>query len=110
MAIKSTVTKTFTIRNTGTANLTGLAITKTGANAKNFTVKPPLKTTLAPGASTTFKVTFKPSAKGNRKAAIHIKSNDSNENPFDIALTGKGVDKESGPISLGDRRTSPVLV
>ena len=98
VALKSALTKTFTIRNTGTANLTGLATTKTGAHAKNFTVKPPLKSSLAPGASTTFKVTFKPSAKGNRKAVIHIKSNDSNENPFDIALTGKGdATKKSAP-------------
>ena len=91
IAVKSTVTKTFTIKNTGTANLTSLAITKNGANAKDFKMKPPLKNTLAPGASTRFKVTFKPSAKGIRKAAIHIKSNDSNESSFDIALTGQGV-------------------
>ncbi len=100
VVVKSTVTKTFTIKNAGTANLTDLAITKTGANAKNFTVTPPLKTTLAPGASTTFKVIFKPSAKGIRKAVIHIKSNDSNENPFDIALTGKGITKAAAPSAL----------
>ena len=100
VAVKSTVTKTFTIRNTGTAKLTKLAITKAGAHAKNFTVKPPLKSSLAPGASTTFKVTFKPSVKGVRKAVIHIRSNDSNENPFDIALSGKGVAKKAAPSAL----------
>jgi hypothetical protein len=100
VALKSTGTKTFTIKNTGTANLTGLAITKNGANAKNFTVKAPLKTTLAPGASTTFKVIFKPTAKGIRKAAIHIKSNDSNESPFDIALTGKGTISAAAPSAV----------
>jgi hypothetical protein len=100
VALKSTLTKTFTIRNNGTANLTGLAISKSGVHAKNFTVKPPLKSSLAPGASTTFKVTFKPSAKGNRKGTIHIKSNDSNENPFDIALTGKGIAKKAAPSAL----------
>lgn len=46
---------------------------------------------LAPGASTTFKVTFKPTAAGTRKAAIHIESNDADENPFDIKLGGEGV-------------------
>jgi hypothetical protein len=51
----------------------------------------PPKTSLAPGSSTTFKVIFKPSAKGTRKANIHIKSNDADENPFDIKLTGQGV-------------------
>jgi hypothetical protein len=83
--------KTFTIRNTGTATLKNLAVTKDGANARNFSVKAPPKTSLAPGSSTTFKVIFKPSAKGTRKATIHIKSNDPDENPFDIKLTGQGV-------------------
>ena len=107
VALESTVTKTFTIRNTGTANLTNLAVTKTGTHAKNFTVKPPLKSSLASGASTTFKVTFKPSAKGNRKAVIHIKSNDGNENPFDIALTGKGVTKKKAAPSAARLPSRP---
>lgn len=82
---------TFVIRNSGTVNLTGLALTKNGANASNFIVTAPLKTSLAPGASTTFTAAFKPTAKGSRSAAIHIASNDVDENPFDINLTGIGV-------------------
>lgn len=87
---KSATAKVFTIKNLGTANLTGLSITKNGKHAKDFIVTAPAKTTLAPGASTTFKVTFKPGAKGTRTAAIHLKSNDADENPFDINLTGTG--------------------
>ena len=87
---KSGKAKTFTIRNKGSAKLTGLAITKNGPNAKDFIVTAPAKSTLAPGSATTFKVTFKPGAKGTRNAAIHIKSNDADENPFDIKLTGLG--------------------
>ena len=87
---KRSTAKIFTIRNTGTANLTGLAITKTGAHSSNFIVTAPAKTTLAPGASTTFSARFKPTAVGIRNAAIHIKSNDANENPFDIKLAGQG--------------------
>jgi hypothetical protein len=82
--------KVFTIQNTGGAKLTGLAIKKDGSNAKDFVVTNPAKSTLAPGSATTFKVTFKPGAKGTRNAAIHIKSNDADENPFDIKLTGLG--------------------
>lgn len=87
---KSGAAKVFTIKNTGTAKLTGLEITRNGAAAKDFVVSPPAKTSLPPGAATTFKVTFKPKAKGARAAAIHIKSNDADENPFDIKLTGQG--------------------
>ena len=90
---KSGTAKTFTIKNTGEAKLNGIAITKNGAEAKDFTVKDPAKTALAPGESTTFKVTFNPSAKGTRNAAIHIKSNDADESPFDIKLAGAGAVK-----------------
>jgi hypothetical protein len=83
--------KEFIIRNLGSANLKGLAITKSGRNSKDFVVTAPAKTSLSEGSSTTFKVTFKPTAKGTRNASIRIKSNDADENPFDIKLTGLGV-------------------
>ncbi len=86
----ATAAKFFTIVNTGTQPLTGLAITKDGANKGDFIVTAPVKTTLAPGETTTFTVTFKPTATGTRTAAFHIGSNDPNENPFDVLLTGLG--------------------
>lgn len=85
--------KTFTIRNTGTTPLRNLAITKDGTNAADFTVSA-VSTPLAAGANTTFTVTFAPGALGARAAAVHIASNDVDENPFDIALTGTGVTPE----------------
>lgn len=87
---------TFTIRNVGNTNLTGLVITKDGANPGEFIVGAPGSTNLAAGASTTFTVTFTPGALGERNAAVHIASSDSDENPFDIALTGTGVTPEIG--------------
>lgn len=82
--------KTFTITNKGTAKLTGLVIRKDGTHKADFKLGELEKTTLAAGASITFKVTFKPTAKGTREAAIHVGSNDADENPFDIKLTGMG--------------------
>ena len=87
------VAKVFTIRNKGTANLKGLAIKMDGDHKKDFTLGVMGKATLAPGASTNFKVTFEPVAKGTHNAAIHIQSNDANESPFDIKLTGLGADR-----------------
>jgi uncharacterized cupredoxin-like copper-binding protein len=81
----------FTIRNSGTANLTGLALTKAGTHPGDFLLSALGATTLAPGASTTFTVTFKPAATGVRSASLRIASNDADENPFDIALNGNGV-------------------
>jgi hypothetical protein len=83
--------KTFTIKNTGKTKLSGLSIKKSGANKGDFIVGDPEKTSLAKGASTTFKVTFKPSSKGTKNAAIAISSNDPDEDPFDIKLSGEGV-------------------
>lgn len=85
--------KTFTIRNMGGADLTGLAVTKDGANAGDFAVSTSLMSaSLAPNASTTFTVTMTPSGVGSRAAAIHVASNDGDENTFDISLTGTGND------------------
>ena len=85
------ITKTFTIKNTGTANLTGLSIRKEGSHKADFIVGALAKTTLAAGGSMTFNVTFKAQARGTRTAAILIKSNDADENPFNIKLAGMGV-------------------
>lgn len=82
--------KKFTIRNLGKARLTGLTVTRSGVNAREFKVIQATKTSLAPGASTTFTVAFRPAGKGSRSAVIHIKSNDADEASFDVILTGKG--------------------
>ncbi|MBS0658888.1 MAG: choice-of-anchor D domain-containing protein [Verrucomicrobia bacterium] len=80
--------RTFTVRNVGTADLTGLSLALAGANAADFSVTPPLVTTLAPDATTTFTVTFAPGAAGLRVAQVEISSNDADENPFLLALAG----------------------
>ncbi|MCX6866660.1 MAG: choice-of-anchor D domain-containing protein, partial [Verrucomicrobia bacterium] len=93
--VGSNTSLTFTIRNTGTANLTGLAITKDGTNPADFTVTSSPATPVAgPNGTTTFTVQFAPGAVGPRSAVIHIANNDSDENPFDITLTGTGIAPE----------------
>jgi uncharacterized delta-60 repeat protein len=83
---------TFTIKNTGTSNLTGLGITFDGTNAADFTVTAsPTSPVTGPSGSTMFTVRFAPAAVGARTAALHLASNDADENPFDIALTGTGL-------------------
>ncbi|HEY0548906.1 MAG TPA: choice-of-anchor D domain-containing protein, partial [Verrucomicrobiae bacterium] len=90
----SSATRTFTISNSGSATLLGLAITQTGANSNDFNVNiTGTSTSLAPGASTTFTVTFTPPVAGARGAALQIASSDVDENPFDINLTGDGLNR-----------------
>ncbi|MEI7955373.1 MAG: choice-of-anchor D domain-containing protein, partial [Verrucomicrobiota bacterium] len=83
---------TFTIRNPGTGDLTGLAITGDGSNSADFAVTSnPLAPVSGPSGSTPFTVTFTPAAVGSRNSAIHIANNDAIANPFDINLTGTGI-------------------
>ena len=82
--------QTFTLRNDGDAVLSITAVTVTGSNSSEFTCSA-LPSSLAAAGSTTFTVTFTPSAPGMRTAAVHITSNDPDESPFDIALNGTGL-------------------
>jgi copper(I)-binding protein len=93
--VGSNTSLSFTIKNTGTANLTGLAITKDGTNPADFTVtSSPVAPVAGPNGTTTFTVQFAPGAVGPRSAVIRIASNDGDENPFDITLTGTGIAPE----------------
>ncbi len=85
------VSKIFTITNDGTTDLTLGTISQDGTGIADFSVGAPETTTIIPGASTTFTVTFTPSAADTKNAAIHIANNAPGDaNPFDIALTGTG--------------------
>ena len=91
VAVGDAASLTFTIRNTGNASLTGLKITTGGPDQQMFTLVNPLSPTVPGGdGSTTFTLRFAPTSTGDKTAVLHIASNDRNENPYDITLTGKG--------------------
>jgi uncharacterized delta-60 repeat protein len=90
MVGSTSAAKTFTIINRGTADLAGLAITTDGSHPGDFTVGALGATALTPGANTTFTVAFTPTALRSRGATLQLVSNDFDENPFEIALTGTG--------------------
>lgn len=92
---------TFTIRNSGSGDLTGLTILKDGPDAAGFSITTSPAAPLAAGGSTTFTVEFAPAVSGVMTAAVHIASNDSDENPFDITLTGQAALEISGDGFLG---------
>lgn len=73
--------------------MTGLYISKKGGQKTSFEVTPPALTSLTPGESTAFKVRFKPTVKGTCNTAIHIQSNDSDESPFEIRISGSGASR-----------------
>jgi uncharacterized delta-60 repeat protein len=90
------VTRVFVVRNVGLAPLTGIGLVVGGSHPGNFGVSVVPSATLAPGGSTSFHITFTPSVLGTRSAALQVTSNDSDEAPFDISLTGEGLTATQG--------------
>jgi hypothetical protein len=81
------VTRTYTIQNTGTGALT-ISSTITSSNAL-FTITQPSSTSIAAGGSQTFDVTFDPSAAGVHTSTINIPNDDSDENPYQFDVKGE---------------------
>ncbi|MCC7146294.1 MAG: choice-of-anchor D domain-containing protein [Phycisphaeraceae bacterium] len=91
----SSIVRTFTIQNTGVAelNLTGTPLVEIGgANADDFEVTVLPADSVAAAGTTTFQVTFTPGALGTRTATISIASDDSDENPYNFAISGTGAE------------------
>jgi hypothetical protein len=90
--------RTFVITNSGnrTLSISG-GITTSGTHAADFQITTAPSTTIAPSGSTSFVVTFNPSAVGVRTATINFSNNDDdfsdglNESAFDFAVQGLGV-------------------
>ena len=87
-------TQTFTIRNTGTASLTGLTVSASASAPTTITVEQPELTSLAPNSHTTFRATLAPGALGARTASLQIGSNDADESEFDFVVIAIGVAPE----------------
>ncbi len=113
-----TVAKTFTITNTGgrALNLSGTPrrVGIGGANASDFTVTTDAATPVAAnGGTTSFTITFDPSAVGARTATVTIASNDADENPYTFAIQGGGaqpvpeIDVSGNGITIVDGDTAP---
>ena len=107
---------TFTIRNSSsvTVPLAGLSLSSSNSE---FAVSTLGATSLAPNATTTFTVTFTPSARNLRTGVISIASDDPNENPFEVNVSGTGLAPEirvTGPtgsnINSGGSLTFPSTV
>lgn len=91
----ATVVRTFTVANTGNAvlNLTGTPkVVIGGTHAADFTVNiQPASTVAATTGTTTFQVTFHPSATGIRSASVSVANDDFDESSYTFSIQGKGV-------------------
>ena len=79
---------TFTVTNTGTA-LLGVTISVTGADADEFSIDPdPIFFEGPPGTYEEIFVRFEPQSGGSKSAELRLDSNDPDENPWIVPLTG----------------------
>jgi hypothetical protein len=78
--------QTLTITNSGPSPLIGLSTKLTGKGKRDFIAGKPVGV-LAPGATTSIKVAFKPKKTGKRQASLIFRSN---ADPATVKLTGKG--------------------
>ena len=87
--------KSVTVRNDGTANLVLGVITLGGSNPSQFVKTTPKDScsgrTLAPNATCTVGVKFRPTNGGPQSATLVIPSNDFNEASSAVALGGTGL-------------------
>ncbi len=82
----------FEIQNVGNLKLTGLNALIEGRNSGDFTVRNLSRSALAPGKSAILEISYAPRHKGRRVARLHVMSNDADENPFDIEISGTGLE------------------
>lgn len=85
---ESTLATTFTITNTGDADLTLGTIALSGANASDFSVTQVASATLEETETTTFTVTFTPSSLGTKTATVTIPNNDNTNYTFTVTGVG----------------------
>ncbi|MES2773159.1 MAG: LamG-like jellyroll fold domain-containing protein [Bacteroidota bacterium] len=99
-----TVTKVFTIKNTGYTNLTlsgaPLAVLG-GTDATQFSVTAQPVTPIAGAASTTVTVRYNPTVVGTHNATLTLTNNDATNSPFIINLRGTSASTAGDPAIFG---------
>jgi hypothetical protein len=89
-----TISRTFTIYNSGTSTLTldgSPKVTITGTHSTDFSVIAQPTSPVSPGGNATFTIEFDPSDDGYRLATVNIYNNDTDEGLYDFILKGRGI-------------------
>ena len=85
--------KTITISNIGTDTLTGVAVSSGGTDPSQFAKTALPATSIAPGNSITFNLTFEPTATGSKTAKFTVTSSDGDDgsaSSADLTVSGTG--------------------
>ena len=83
-------TRTVYLSNPSPADLEGLKVVRgTAGTPSEFTIASEIPATLATGESAPLTLVLTPSSPGNKSATVEIQSNDPDESPFTLSLTGR---------------------
>jgi len=99
------VTKSFSVKNTGTTtlNISSVKVVATDntVNPSYFAISPNSSCTVSPGKTMTFNVTFSPESVRNYSAVVSIKSNAGNasQGTSTVTLSGSGIEATSRVLS-----------
>jgi len=89
VTLGSSQSKSYTIRNIGTATLHVSGVSITGTNAADFSVTTtPAASIGFPTGTTTYSITFTPTASGIRTAVMHVSNDDCDEGDYNITIQG----------------------
>ncbi|WP_298364983.1 choice-of-anchor D domain-containing protein [uncultured Lutibacter sp.] len=96
------LTRTYTVKNTGSLNLTiGENVSLTNDTEFKVTTQPG-PTTLAPNETTTFSITFTPSSVTSFSDVVSLSNNDSDEGPdYTFNISGNGINEDPNYIAFG---------
>ncbi|PBQ34391.1 hypothetical protein CNR22_22300 [Sphingobacteriaceae bacterium] len=89
VCVSSTVIKTFTLQNTGTAVLSVTSLSLSGASASSFSfgvISP--ASPIATNSFAVFSLSFTPQSVGSHSAILTVNNNDCDEGAFDFVITG----------------------
>ena len=98
------VTRTFTILNTGFVDLTLDGMPRVGltGHTSDFMVSLQPASPVSSLGSTTFTITFSPTASGTRSVTVTIENNDSNEDPYTFVLEGMAFPTENASFAYAN--------
>lgn len=89
----TSVTRVFSVANTGNASLTltgSPRVSLSGGDTSSFQVTVNPASPMAAGASSSFTIRYAPASAGSHTAVVSIQSNDSSTSPYTFTLSGTG--------------------
>jgi len=115
VAVGSSATQNFTLTNTGNA---ALNITAAGITGSGYTTNLSAPATIAPGANSTFTVTYAPTSEGSASGSVSLTSN-APGSPEAITLSGTGLQAQPAAnptsttfanVAVGNSNSQPITL